>query len=31
VLHHTVPTNARAVVEHLAYLNHELSKMKPYK
>jgi hypothetical protein len=31
VLHHTAPTNARAVLEHLAYLNHELSKMKPYK
>ena len=31
VLHHTAPTNARAVIEHLAYLNHELSKMKPYK
>ena len=31
VLHHTVPTNARAVIEHLAYLNHELSKMKQYK
>jgi hypothetical protein len=31
VLHHTRPTNSRAVIEHLAHLNHELSKMKQYK
>ena len=31
VLRHTVPTNARAVIEHLAHLNSELSKMKQYK
>ena len=31
VLHHTVPTNARAVIEHLAHVNHELSKMKQCK
>ena len=31
VLRHTMPTNSRAVIEHLAHLNHELSKMKPYR
>ena len=28
---HTMPTKARAVIEHMAHLPHELSKMKQYK